>query len=122
MPPTNKIAFSEMPVEAKAALVLMPLAWLTFAVGQAVFMGALSVVQLGMGGLCCVLVFGQKNWGRWFCGAYNVVLMASLFYQGPAAFGGVWFTSLLASLFALCTVALLLPGTARCFRLASQRA
>lgn len=118
---TSKVAFSDMPVEAKAAMLLLPLAWFGLIVGQALISGSVSIVQLGLGGLCCMLVFSLKSWGRWFCGVYNVLLVASMFSQGPAAFGGVAPMAALVSLFALCTVTLFLPGTTATFRRSEQK-
>ncbi len=118
---TSKVAFAEMPLEAKAGMILLPLAWLSFLICQALVSGALSMVQLTMAGLCCMLVFTQKSWARWLCGIYNAVLAASMFSQGPAAFGGVLPMAAIVSLFSLATLALLLPGTAAAFRQAAQK-
>ena len=118
---TSKVAFTEMPLEAKAGMILVPLAWLSFLVCQALISGALSMVQLTMAGLCCMLVLTQKSWGRWLCGIYNAVLVASMFGQGPAAFGGVLAMSAMVSLFSLATLALFLPGTAAVFRQTAQK-
>ena len=113
---TSRMSFSELPLEAKAGLILLLLAWLSFLGVQAIISGGLSVIQLTMGGLCCLLVFSLRSWGRWLCGIYNAVLVFSMLSRGPEAFGGMLPLGAVAGLFAAATLALFLPATAAVFR------
>ena len=113
---TNKIPFREMDKEPQLAMILLPLAWVVFLSGQAMTDGTISLVQLGMGGLCCMLVFSFSNWGLWFSGAYNIVLVASIYWQGGETVKLPLVTIAATLFFAGATIALFMPRTRALFR------
>lgn len=108
-----------MPREAQLGLILLPLAWIVFVAGQAMMHGTISLVQLGMGGLCCMLVFSHSNWGRWFCGVYNCLLMLSMCWQGFETMERSLVTIATSLVFAGATIALFMPRTGDVFRKAN---
>lgn len=112
----NKEGFRQLAVETQLAMILLPLAWVVFLAGQAVTQGTISLVQLGMGGLCCMLVFSQSNWGRWFCSIYNVLLLSSMYLQGRDAMEWPLVDIATSFLFAGATITLFLPKTYTLFR------
>jgi hypothetical protein len=117
MPRLNRVPFGQMSRVAQTSMVLQPLAWTVFLGGQAWTYGTISLVQLAMGGLCCMLVFSLSNWGRWLSGAYNILLLVSFWGQGTVAIGWPMLTMVQALLFAGATIALFMPKTSAIFSL-----
>lgn len=105
-----------MVLGAQAAMVLVPLAWGVLLIGQAVTQGTISVVQLGMGGLCCMLVLSQSNWGRLFCTLYNILLVSSMYVQGRDAMEWAFVDIVSSFLFTGATLTLFLPQICTFFR------
>jgi len=109
----NKRDFTTLAQEVQPATILLPLAWIVFLVGQSMTQGTISLVHLGVGSLCCMLVFNENRWGHLFCALYNTLLVISICLQG----GGVmtWPLVDVAStvLFTAATITLYLPETCR---------
>lgn len=99
--------------EMQPAIILTPLAWIVFLGGQSLAHGAISVVHLALGGLCCMLVARGSRWGRLFCAPYNVLLVISIYSHGSAEM--VWPAMDIVSglCFSVATIALFLPVNPR---------
>lgn len=93
------------------AKILLPLAWIVFLVGQGMIQGTISLVHLGVGGLCCMLVFNENRWGHLFCAAYNILLIASIYLQGKSVMSWPLMDVVNALLFTVATITLFVPKT-----------
>ncbi len=118
----NKLQLASLPVEVLVCLALTPVAWIIYLASQIMADGTISLVQLGMAGLCSLVVFGLKGWGRWLCVVYDLLLVGLLAYQANTGTGGVPIPLFQAVAFALAGAALFWPATTRAFRLARQEA
>jgi len=55
------------------AIVSVLSAWGFYVVSHALYDGTLSLFQVTMGMLCCVLVYSLKPWGRMACALYLIL-------------------------------------------------
>ncbi|MFT5729472.1 MAG: hypothetical protein ACI8PB_003643 [Desulforhopalus sp.] len=107
----NKKGFREMAKEVQPAKILLPLAWIVFLVGQGMAQGTISLVHLGVGGLCCMLVFNESQWGRLFCAMYNSLLVISIYLQDGSVMEWPLIDVVSTLLFTVATITLFLPKT-----------
>ena len=121
MPPRNKIQLAALPVEVLVCLALTPLAWVVYLASQIVADGTISILQLGMAGLCSLVLFSLRGWGRWLCVVYDGLLVAALVYQGDHGQVSALVIAQGAT-FAVAAVALFWPATSRAFRQAATQA
>ena len=63
MPRPDKPDFGVQSAEVLACLALTPLAWILYLGGQIAASGTVSVLHLGMAGMCCLALFGLRAWG-----------------------------------------------------------
>ncbi|TKB05847.1 hypothetical protein [Desulforhopalus sp. IMCC35007] len=107
----NKRGFREFAKEVHPATILLPLAWIVFVAGQAIAQGTISLMHLGIGGLCCLLVFNKSRWGRLFCAMYNVLLVISIYLQGKDLMAWPLMDVISTLLFTGATITLFIPKT-----------
>lgn len=107
-----------LPNEVLICLALTPLAWVLYLAGQILLDGTISLVQLGMAGLCSLVLFSLRAWGRWLCVAYDVLLVTSLAYQVSQGQGSP-LVMVQGAAFVLAAGALFWPATRRAFRQAT---
>lgn len=73
----TRIPFSVFPFTVKMAVGSVFCAWGFYVVSHALYHGALSLFQVTMGMLCCVLVFSLKKWARVACALYLVLFVGA---------------------------------------------
>lgn len=100
-----------MAKKVQPATILLPLAWIVFLLGQCMTQGTISLVHLGVGGLCCMLVFNESRWGRLFCAMYNLLLVISIYLQGKDVMTWPLVDVVSTLLFTGATITLFLPKT-----------
>ncbi len=100
-----------MAKKVQPAKILLPLAWIVFLVGQCITEGTISLVHLGVGGLCCMLVLNESRWGRLFCAIYNILLVISMCLQGKIVMAWPFMDDISTLLFTVATITLFLPKT-----------
>jgi hypothetical protein len=69
----TRIPFSELPFTVKMAVGSVFCAWGFYVASHALYDGALSLFQVTMGMLCCVLAYSLKPWGRVACALYLIL-------------------------------------------------
>lgn len=116
----TRIPFPELPFTVKMAIVSVFSAWGFYVASHVFYDGALSLFQVTMGMLCCVLVYSLKKWGRVACALYFILFIgAQLFSINDHLNGSSLFMGLLAIqtvqliLFSSATLLLLHKDTAR---------
>lgn len=109
-----------LPVEVLICLALTPLAWILYLASQILLSGTISLVQLGMAGLCSLVLFSLRGWGRWLCVVYDGLLVAALVYQMGQGQGSALAITQGAA-FILAAGALFWPATSRAFRQAAPQ-
>lgn len=72
-----RIPFSEFPFTVKTAVGSVFCAWGFYVASHALYDGALSLFQVTMGMLCCVLAYSLKPWGRIACALYMVLFVGA---------------------------------------------
>lgn len=107
----NNRGFREMAQKVQPAKILLPLAWIVFLVGQCMTHGTISLVHLGVGGLCCMLIFNESRWGRFFCTIYNILLVISIYLQGEIFMAWPFMDVINTLLFTVATITLFVPKT-----------
>jgi len=73
----TRIPFPELPFTVKMAVVSVLGAWGFYVACHALYFGALSLFQVTMGMLCCVLVYSLKPWGRVACALYLILFVGA---------------------------------------------
>ena len=73
----TRIPFSVFPFTVKMAVGSVFCAWGFYVVSHALYHGALSLFQVTMGMLCCVLAYSLKPWGRVACALYLVLFVGA---------------------------------------------
>lgn len=73
----TRIPFSELPFTVKMAIGSVFCAWGFYVASHALYDGALSLFQVTMGMLCCVLAYSLKPWGRVACALYLVLFVGA---------------------------------------------
>lgn len=107
----NNRRYREIVKGIQPAKILLPLAWIVFLLGQGIAQGTISLVHLGVGGLCCMLVFNESKWGRLFCAVYNFLLVISISLQGEGVMEWPLVDIISTLLFTGATITLFLPKT-----------
>ena len=116
----TRIPFPELPFTVKMAIGSVFTAWGFYVASHALYHGALSLFQVTMGMLCCVLAYSLKKWGRVACALYLVLFVgAQLFtlynhlHGGPVSMVLLAIQSVNLLLFSSAIVFLLHKDTAR---------
>jgi hypothetical protein len=73
----RRIPFPQLPFTVRMAIVSVFTAWGFYVASHAFYHGALSLFQVTMGMLCCVLAYSLKKWGRVACLAYIVLFVGA---------------------------------------------
>lgn len=115
MHPRSKASLQGLPPQVLVCLALTPLAWILYLASQIILSGTISLVQLGMAGLCSLVLFGLRGWGRWLCVVYDGLLVAALAYQVGQGQGSALIITQGAA-FALAGGVLFYPATIRAFQ------
>ena len=122
MPPGgNNIPLAALPTEVLVCLTLTPLAWVVYLASQIMADGTISILNLSMAGLCSLLLFSLRGWGRWLCVIYDALLVVLLAYQAKNGMGSALLPLAQAATFAVAAVALFWPATIRAFRQAASK-
>ena len=122
MPRPDKPDFGGLSAEVLVCLALTPLAWILCLGGQIAASGTVSVLHLGMAAMCCLALFGLRNWGRWLCLVYNIMMAAALIYQAYTLSSGAALAMAQGMAFVLASSALFWPPVARPFCKARAKA
>jgi hypothetical protein len=69
----TRIPFLRLPFTVRMAVGSVFCAWGFYVASHALYDGALSLFQVTMGMLCCVLAFSLKTWGRVACALYLIL-------------------------------------------------
>ena len=116
----TRIPFSELPVTVKMAIVSVFSAWGFYIVSHAFYYGALSLFQVTMGMLCCVLAYSLKKWGRVACVLYLILFIGAQLFAlydhltgSPASMSHLAIQAVNLILFSSATLLLLHRDTAR---------
>lgn len=120
MHPKSKISLQGLSTQVLICLALTPLAWVLYLGSQIILSGTISLVQLGMAGLCSLVLFGLRGWGRWLCVVYDGLLVAALAYQVLQGQGSALVIAQGAA-FALAGGALFWPATRQAFHQAARQ-
>ena len=104
--------------EVLICLALTPLAWVLYLVSEIMLSGTISLVQLGMAGLCSLAVFSLRGWGRWLCVAYYALMVGALILQVSQGQGSP-LVMVQGAAFVLAAGALFWPATRRAYRQAT---
>ncbi|MCB2192097.1 MAG: hypothetical protein KQI62_11060 [Deltaproteobacteria bacterium] len=107
-------------MEVLICLALTPMAWLLYLVSEIMRSGTISLVQLGMAGLCSMVLFGLRGWGRWLCVVYDALMIAALAYQASQGQGAA-LPVVQGAAFALAGGSLFWPATRRAFGQAASQ-
>lgn len=116
----TRIPFPELPFTVKMAIGSVFSAWGFYVASHALYHGALSLFQVTMGMLCCVLAYSLKKWGRVACALYLVLFVGAQLFTlydhlngGPVSMGLLAIQSVNLLLFSSAVVFLLHRDTAR---------
>ncbi|BEQ14967.1 hypothetical protein [Desulfoferula mesophila] len=117
----SRYPLNELPKEVLICLALTPLAWAFYLVSEIMLSGTISLVQLGMAGLCSLAAFSLRGWGRWLCVAYDALMAGALVFQ--ASQGQFPSLALLqGAAFVIAGGAVFWPATSRAYRQAADQA
>lgn len=112
----DKPDFGGLSAGVLVCLALTPLAWILCLGGQIAASGTVSVLHLGMAAMCCLALFGLRNWGRWLCLIYNVLMAAALIYQVYNLSSGAALAMAQGMAFVMASLVLFWPPVAQAFR------
>lgn len=117
---TRPIPFPALPFTVKMAIVSVLSAWGFYVASHVLYYGALSLFQVTMGMLCCVLVYSMKKWGRIACVLYLILFVGAQLFAlvdhltgSPASMSHLAIQIVQLILFSSATLFLLHRDTAR---------